>query len=276
MINGYGSHKEYSDWVNKEADERQKEVESALRKSFVSFIEKREVEVIIFSDINVNQLANAIISNKLVLKPLLAVVNIAGRTIERDIGLKSLDTYNPKITDDEAKMLAGYIKPFLPNYLEIPVLSRLDRIEFIDKEIRKIKGRWEKKILENLNRISKNQFKKRQFTVLEDRFELDAASPLDGDIEVGIDIKRIEARRDIHKRCDEIVNKASKFKTAFPEGRFGAAIYYPFIDEHINVQNRLRSENINAIVFASEHPDSIKNAVELLLSTLKVEKSEGT
>ncbi len=72
-------------------------------------------------------------------------------------------------------MTAGYIKPFLLNYLEITVLSNLDRIEFIDKEIRKIKGRWEKKILKNLNKISKNKFKKRQFIELEDRFELDAA-----------------------------------------------------------------------------------------------------
>jgi hypothetical protein len=272
MINRYGSHKEYIDWVKKDADERQKDVENAFRKSFAPFVEKRKVEVIIFLNVSVSQLANAIISTKVILKPLLAVVNIAGRTIERDIGLKNLDTYNPKITDDEARMIAGYIKPFLPNYLEITVLSNLDRIELIDKEIRKIKGQWERKIVENLNRISKNKFKKRQFTVLEDRFELDAATPLEGNIEVGIDIKRIEARRDIHKRCDEIVNKASKFKTAFPEGRFGAAIYYPFIDEHINVQKRLRSENIDAIVFASQNPDSIKNAVELLLFTLKVDK----
>lgn len=50
-------------------------------------------------------------------------------------------------------------------------------------------------------------------------------------------MKRVEARRDIHKRCDEIVNKASKMKMAFPASRFGVIVYYPFIDEHVNIQN---------------------------------------
>ena len=48
-------------------------------------------------------------------------------------------------------------------------------------------------------------------------------------------MKRIEARRDIHKRCDEIVNKAFNFKHAFRGGKFGAMIYYPFVDEHANI-----------------------------------------
>jgi hypothetical protein len=110
------------------------------------------------------------------------------------------------------------------------------------------------------------------FTADNEQFELDAATPKSGDIKVGIDIKRIEARRDIHKRCDEIVNKASKLKIAFPESKFGAVIYYPFIEEHVNIQNRLRSEKIDSIVFASETTDSIKNAVRMLLSTLGISK----
>jgi hypothetical protein len=98
---------------------------------------------------------------------------------------------------------------------------------------------------------------------------LDAASPEKGDVEIGIDVKRIEARKDIHKRCDEIVNKGGKLREAFPKARFGAVVYYPFIDEHVNVQNRLRSPHVGGIVFASEAKDSIENAVKLLLSTLK-------
>ena len=97
---------------------------------------------------------------------------------------------------------------------------------------------------------------------------MDAASPKSGEIKVGIDIKRIEARRDIHKRCDEIVNKAAKLKSAFPSSKFGAVIYYPFIEEHSNVQNRLRSDNIDGLVFSSAAKDSIENAVRILLSTL--------
>ena len=101
-------------------------------------------------------------------------------------------------------------------------------------------------------------------------FELDAATPEEGPIQAGIDVKRIEARRDIHKRCDEIVNKARKLKAAFPRSRFGAVVYYPFIDEHVNVQNRLRSEAVDSIVFASDSDDSINNAVRHLLSMLEV------
>jgi hypothetical protein len=72
---------------------------------------------------------------------------------------------------------AGYIKPFLPTYLEIPALVQIDRVAFIDKEIRKGKGHWEKKILESLSRFSRSQFHKRMFTADNEQFELDAATP---------------------------------------------------------------------------------------------------
>jgi hypothetical protein len=91
-------------------------------------------------------------------------------------------------------------------------------------------------------------------------------------VEIAIDVKRIEARRDIHKRCDEIVNKSAKLKSAFREARFAAVIYYPFIDEQVNVQNRLRSATIDAVVFASESDDSIENAVRMVLSALSAHK----
>lgn len=122
-------------------------------------------------------------------------------------------------------------------------------MQFIDKEIRKTKGRWERAILKALNHFGAIEFRKRKFRVEGDQFELDAASPKKGPIQMGIDVKRIEARRDIHKRCDEIVNKASKLKARFPDGKFGAVIYYPFLDEHVNVQNRLRSPAIDAVFF---------------------------
>ena len=110
------------------------------------------------------------------------------------------------------------------------------------------------------------KFKKRSFQCEGERFELDIAAPLTGDVEIGVDVKRIEARRDIHKRCDEIANKAVKFKHAFPCGKFAAVIYYPFTEEHSHISSRLRSENIDVVVFASENEDSIRNAA---LSALK-------
>jgi hypothetical protein len=144
-------------------------------------------------------LSKTIFINPMVLKPLLTSCNIAARAIERDLGIRNINTYSPRFSRDQAKVLAGDIKPFLPAYLEIPTLARLDRVAFIDKEIRKGKGRWERTILEALNSFARSPFKKRSFTVGGERFELDAAAPASGDIELGIDIKRIEARRDIHK-----------------------------------------------------------------------------
>ncbi|HIE26642.1 TPA: hypothetical protein EYP66_05095 [Candidatus Poribacteria bacterium] len=259
-------------WVQGDADSRQEAIEDVLRNAFSNFIEKREVDVIVFSSMTAFDLANAIVNHPLILKSLLAACNIAARAVERDLSIKNLDTYNPRLSEDQIKVIAGYIKPFLPSYLEIPTLSRIDRVAFIDKEIRKVKGRWEKKILESLNRFGMLQFRKRMFVAEGEQFELDAASPESGGVKVGIDIKRIEARRDIHKRCDEIVNKADKVKSSFPGSKFGVVVYYPFIEEHINIQNRLRSDNIDGIVFASETKESIEHAVRLLLSTLGVSK----
>lgn len=270
MPDGYGSHADFMSWVIEDARTRQEAIEQALRDAFVDFIETRQVEVIIFSDVSVIALANAIMRYPSILKPLVAICNIAARAIERDLQIRNVDTYSPRLTEQQASAIAGYIKPFLPPYIEIPVLSNLDRVAFIDKEIRKVKGRWEQRIIKALNRFGSVQFKKRKFMVDGEEFELDAATPYEGPIQIGIDIKRIEARRDIHKRCDEIVNKAAKLKSVFPEAKFAAVIYYPFIDEHINIQNRLSSEKIDAISFASESRNSIENATRMLLARLGV------
>ncbi len=258
--------------VKAEADARRSIVEKALRAAFGRFIETRQVEVVVFSGMSALDLATAMLAQPAILKPLLGVCNIAARAIERDLGIKNLDTYTPRLSDDHARVIAGYIKPFLPDYLELPTLSRIDYILYVDKEIRKGKGRWEKQIVEALNRFGRGPFQKRKFSAGGEEFELDAATPSTGAIAVGVDVKRIEARRDIHKRCDEIVNKARKLKTEYPQAKFGAVVYYPFIDEHVNIQNRLHSSDLGAVVFASESEESIHNAVQMLLSTLKVGK----
>lgn len=270
MPDGYGSHADYMSWVADDAKVRQEAIEKALRDAFAGFIETRQVEVIVFSNVSVLDLAKAIMRHPSILKPLVAVCNIAARAIERDLQIKNVDTYTPRLTEQQASAIAGYIKPFLPPYIEIPALSNLDRVAFIDKEIRKGKGRWERRIIETLNRFSSLKFKKRKFTANGEEFELDAATPHEGAVRIGIDVKRIEARRDIHKRCDEIVNKAAKLKSVFPASKFATVIYYPFIDEHINIQNRLSSDHIDAISFASESMDSIENAVRMLLARLEV------
>jgi hypothetical protein len=96
----------------------------------------------------------------------------------------------------------------------------------------------------------------------------------DGPIEVAVDVKRIESQRDIHKRADEITNKASKFKKAFPNGKFLAVVYYSFPTEHINAKSRIQTDEIDDVYFASESESSIKSAVGLMLGMLGM-KREG-
>jgi len=261
----YDTHGDLMLHVQAEAETRCAELAKELKEAFQNFIKLETVEVVFFADMTAADLAIAFLKHPGVLKPVLTVCNIAARAIERDLGIRNVDTYKPRLNEQQAHQLAGYLKPFLPAYIAIPALCSLDQYFYIDKEIRASKGRWEKGILESLNKYGKAPFKKRKFKVDGQEFELDAAAPERGAIEIGVDVKRIEARRDIHKRCDEIVNKASKFKAAYPTGKFGAVIYYPFVEEHVNVQSRLRSSMIDEVVFAGSSTDSIVNAVRTLL-----------
>lgn len=240
-------------------------LEEAVLHAFGPFVEFRPVGFIQFDQVTVDDLAQAFINYPIVIKTLLASVNVAGRAIERDLQIK-LDTYTVKIDRIRAGVLAGYIKPMLPREIAIPALIELDRYFYTDKELRAFKGRWEQRITEQLNKYATVRFGKRKFTQSNEKFELDAAYPHTGPvIEIGIDVKRIESPRDIHKRADEIVNKATKFKGAFANGRFFAFVYYPFPSEHHNVTSRLRSSYIDDVFFASETTYSISQATQLLL-----------
>lgn len=269
MSTEYGSHTEFMKGVESAVSERSSYLEKILREAFKKFIRTESMEVVHFSDLTAAELATAIEKFPTVLKPLFVACNVAARAVERDLGIKNLDTYSEKITSENAKIIAGYVRPFLPPVLSLQTLVQLDRVSFIDKEIRKKKGHWERDILSALNKISEKIFVKRKFDAKKQIFELDAAYPQSGDIKIGVDIKRIEARRDIHKRCDEIINKSLKLKEAFPKSKFCAVIYYPFIEEHSNVQDRLRSPAIDSVVFASESKESIFNAVKMLLSKVR-------
>jgi len=258
--------------VAEAAEARQLQIETALRDAFQAYIHTDEVEVIAFCDMSVVDLASALVDHPVILKPLLAACNCAARSLERDIGIRNLNTYAPRLSRENAMAIAGYLKPFLPGHLPIPSLGHLDRVNYIDKEVRMRKGRWERMVEESLNKQSSLRFRKRKFDCDGEQFEIDAAAPPDGPIQFGIDVKRIEARRDIHKRTDEIVNKASKLRRACPGARFGAIIYYPFVSEHVNVQSRLQSPDIDAVAFAAESADSVDTAVGLVLAKLGARK----
>jgi len=221
-----------------------------------------------FADISAEELAEAFRMHPQVVKPVLVACSVAARAVERDLDIKNLNTYQPNLSDSQADQLAGYLKSFLPPVLEIPALCHADRLEFIDKEIRKRKGQWEKRIVDAINSFSPATFRKRKFSHGGETFELDAASLAKGAIEIGIDVKRIEARRDIHKRADEIANKGAHLRAVYPDAKFAAVIYYPFPQEHANVQNRLQSPNIDAVAFASDSDESIETAARLVLAKL--------
>lgn len=276
MPGGYDSHADYMRWVKSDAEARASELRATLVRAFAGFVEVREVEVINFSAMTALELASAIVAEPSILKPLMACCNVAGRAVERDLDIRGLDTYSPRLSEAQAAAIAGYLKPFLPQELAVPALSELDRYFFVDKEIRARKGRWEREILEALNTLSRCTFKKRRFTVGGESFELDAAAPETGKIEIAIDVKRIEARRDVHKRADEIVNKATKFRSRYPRSRFAAVVYYPFAAEHVNVQSRLKTRAIDAVCFASQGGEQLRVAIGLLVDQLGIRRPSRT
>lgn len=264
----YSSHREQVAKVNG-VQERQEEIETVLIKAFESNLVYKEVPFINFGNITGEELADIFMQFPILVKPLISVVNVAGRAIVRDLGI-NIDTYKGKLTVSSASILAGYIKPMLPNELAIPAICELDRWFFVDKEIRKNKGNWEKTVLSAINNNAKVEFVKRKFIFEEKEYELDAANPTSGPISVGIDVKRIESKRDIHKRADEIINKAVKFKTVYPNAKFYAFMYFPFPTEHLSVQQRLEDANIDGIYFATEAYSSIEQQAMFILGDAKI------
>jgi len=256
------------DMVRESAVQRAALIERALRDAFGGQLREETVLCIQLADIDVYQLADIIIDHPLILKPLVIAANVAGRAIERDLGIPNVNAYDPKLDERRATAIAGYLKPFLPATVSVPTLVALDRVEFIDKEIRAYKGRWERRVTEALSELGRKTFKKRKFDVNGESFEIDAAHPSEGLIELAVDIKRIEARRDIHKRIDEIVNKAAKMAKHNPKARFATVIYFPFEDQHRQIENRLATPNIHAIAFAGETEDSIREAAERIVTAI--------
>jgi hypothetical protein len=272
----YANHAVRMSWVRADAETRRSIVEAELRRAFARYIETRPTEWIRFDMVSAGVLSKAFLDHPTVVKPITAICNIAGRAIRRDLGF-DVDTYRPRLTPAQANQLAGYVKPFLPPAVALPGIEAIDDWFYVDKEIRSYQGRWESLITDSLTRRTGNTFKKRKFTIIDDEsgklleFELDAAMPAKGEpIEIGVDVKRIGSPRDIHKRADEIVNKATKFKQQYPTGKFGAVIYYPFdAAGQFNITNRIRSPYIDGHVFpAGDSPDYVVSAVLLLIPQL--------
>jgi len=269
---GYGTHADFVDMVREPANKRAEVLYGELRTAFARHVREEPVAVIQLADITVFELSDILRQHPLVLKPLVIAANIAARAIERDLGIRNVDTYDPDLSPEEAAAIAGYLKPFLPASVALPTLVKLDQVEYVDKEIRALKGRWEKRVTEALSQASQRQFGKRRIEVQGENFEIDAAFPLEGDVQFAIDIKRVEARRDFHKRVDEIVNKATKVKKQNPRAKFGTVIYFPFEDQHVQIRNRLGESAVDVVAFANELDESIRQAVAEILGTFGIEQ----
>jgi hypothetical protein len=71
------------------------------------------------------------------------------------------------------------------------------------------------------------------------------------------------------------INKASsqRFKKTYPQSRFIAVVNYPFPNQHLNLQNRLQSKDIEGVFFAGETESSIANVADMLVGTLGLKES---
>ena len=264
----YSSHREQLE-AARHPELRVQQLKDAVYDAFGSHIEERPTSYVVFEEVTLDELSSAFFKHPVIIKSVLALVNVAQRAVERDLGI-SLNTYAESISPEKAAAIAGYIKPLLPREAAVPSIIELDRYFWTDKQMRARKGRWEKSVVDALSLSSKLVFKKRKFEYNGEQFELDGAYPESTeDIQIGIDVKRVEAPRDVHKRGDEIVNKASKFKSKYPNSLFFAVVYYPFPSQHSNLMSRVDSKNIDGVYFAGESKQSIDTAMKLLAGELR-------
>jgi hypothetical protein len=139
-IDRYSNHQEQLDQAQPPSG-RLDNLEEALRNAFSPYIVDRTVPFIQFDQISAEELGQAFVNYPIIVKSVLACVNVAGRALARDLNLE-VDTYADRIGTDKAFTVAGYVKPMLPKEIALPALTELDRWFWVDKRIRATKGSW--------------------------------------------------------------------------------------------------------------------------------------
>jgi len=266
------THKQHGDYlrdVRDESESRRIYIEDLFRTLFPDLLEESKTIIVRLGDINIDRLAETLLSHPDILKPLLAVCNMGKRAIAQDLGIE-LDTYRPRLDSDLARTIAGYIYPLLPPKLSLDVIARLDRYQWIDSAVRKTKGRWEKKVVFHLEAAGLNG-KKRKFRSGEEEFELDYSVPPVGDIRVGVDVKHIGHSSDKQKRGDEIVNKAAHLKLAYPDSLFFSIVKYPYPDDVDALISRLTSgeSRVDKVCLAGDDESSLRQAAKDLIDIIR-------
>ena len=252
------------------AKTRAEKIKAELAIALKDYIIPAKCRFVDLSSITPEEVGRIIFEHPLSLKPLMALSVIGGRAFDKDLNIKNVDTYQPRLNELEAKEIGKYLLNLLPKEFLLETLVQVDRVQFIDKEKRKIKGRWEEDIRKMLTQETGFAFVKKMITVGK-RYEIDAAYFKDSYLKYAVDVKVIGARRDIHKRSDEIINKSIAYKQFYPEGKFAAVIYYPFGPE--DVIERLKRPTIDSIVFANTSQESIVMAVRKLMIDLGIQPS---
>jgi hypothetical protein len=107
----YATHRDYLKRAGPAAAARARIIREKAREAFKDFIREERCLVTHFADINAAQLGRILANYPELAKPLMILCNVAERAIERDLGLKGLNSYSPRFRRDSAKALAGYLKP---------------------------------------------------------------------------------------------------------------------------------------------------------------------
>ena len=109
-MSDYDRHGDLVLRVQTKAETRCAELAKELKEAFQGFIRLEAVEVVFFSEMSAADLASAFLRHSSVLKPVLTSCNIAARAIERDLDIRNVDTYKPKLTEQQANLLAGLFR----------------------------------------------------------------------------------------------------------------------------------------------------------------------
>ncbi len=253
-----------------DANTRQKEIDGFLEETFKEFISEIPTKIIHLKAIDQDRLADMLLMKPAILKSLCISANVAKRAFWKDLGI-NINMYHPRLSPAIARKVAEYLKPILPDEIALDTLSYLDRIEYVDKTVRAAKGNWEKQIVSELSKQGPGKFKKRQFLSNGEKYELDAAYPAKGDdpILIGVDVKQISSPMDIHKRSDEIINRAKHLKAEYPDSFFAAVVHYPYDEKLDHLKSRLSESNIDVCKFCTEDEQSIVGAVKDIIAKWK-------
>jgi DNA-binding protein Fis len=258
----YRSHDAYLQAIAVQRTKRAEEIRSVVREKLGKYVAQVEADELDLGRVSAEELRELLSAHPDLLKPLLVACNVGQRAVKRDLGF-NVNTLRPRLKQAQAQQLAEFLLRSLPKKILVDSLVALDLYQWTDSAIRKAKGGWEKNIIEGLKGRGVD-CRKRKFKVDGQSFELDVAYPSTGPVKVGVDVKMIGHALDIHKRSDEIKDKATLLKEQFPEATFVSVVYYPDDEGKQQVENRLRAgvTHIDRILFAGDDPASIAAVVD--------------